>query len=286
MLDLSSLTISQMASLNRISTQALRLYSNKGLIQPVTVDNQTKYRYYDIRQSCNIDFIVYLKSIGMTLSEIKTYFENGSASYVFSQLNTCLLKVEQEQQRLNTVKASIQRLLNRMQMLEHSPAMNTILIEKLPARVIHTYKIKSDFHIDGHKNYERLLRNMKNFLSKKKVPLNYFTNVGYIIPQDNFMEKDFIATSLFIYGDEYSQSLLDSTDIEENNFLCCYFKEYQQEITFREKIFSELKRKNYKVIGDYICEPIIEFPVFNNIIRSSIIRIQIPITTNANSDNK
>ena len=50
-MDLQRLTIGQMAKLNRISQQTLRLYDREGLLTPMITDPNTGYRYYHIIQS-------------------------------------------------------------------------------------------------------------------------------------------------------------------------------------------------------------------------------------------
>ena len=43
-MDLQRLTIGQMAKLNRISQQTLRLYDREGLLRPMIIDPHTGYR--------------------------------------------------------------------------------------------------------------------------------------------------------------------------------------------------------------------------------------------------
>ena len=45
-MDLQKLTIGQMAELNHISEQTLRLYDRVGLLKPRYIDRATGYRYY------------------------------------------------------------------------------------------------------------------------------------------------------------------------------------------------------------------------------------------------
>ena len=66
------LTIGQMAKLNQISEQTLRLYDKKGLLSPSKRGDGNRYRYYDIKQSAVLDMIQYMKSLGMNLRDIKT----------------------------------------------------------------------------------------------------------------------------------------------------------------------------------------------------------------------
>lgn len=266
-----------MAEFNGISSQTLRLYSNFGLITPISVDPVTRYRYYDIEQSYIIDIIVYLKSLGMTLTDIKEYFDSTSVENIFDKLNSQLVNIEREERRLKTVKSSIKQLLGRIQFIEHQPLMNTILLERFPARFIHSYRINSDFHIDGCKMYEKMLRNMKGYFNHKGLPLNYFTNIGSIITKDAFLNENFTSTEIFIYGDVYSRQILDYRMISKNHYLCCYFNKHEEEMECRAKLLDEIRKKNYYVVGDFICEPIMELPILNNIGRNSIIRIQIPV---------
>ena len=69
------LTIGQMAKLNNISKQALRLYDRIGLLKPHYVDEQTGYRYYNIKQCARLDMIQYMKELGMSLKQIKEHLD-------------------------------------------------------------------------------------------------------------------------------------------------------------------------------------------------------------------
>ena len=42
-----------------------------GLLKPCYVDEQTHYRYYEIKQNARLDMIQYMKELGMELREIK-----------------------------------------------------------------------------------------------------------------------------------------------------------------------------------------------------------------------
>ena len=72
------LSIGQMARINHISIQTLRLYDKMGLLKPVAVDAGSGYRYYSILQCAKLDLIGSLKQCGLSLKEIGSYFENGN----------------------------------------------------------------------------------------------------------------------------------------------------------------------------------------------------------------
>ena len=74
-LDVKKMTIGQMARMNHISEQTLRLYDREGLLSPLGRDEKNGYRYYDIRQSAQLDMIQYMKALGMPLKEIRVHMK-------------------------------------------------------------------------------------------------------------------------------------------------------------------------------------------------------------------
>ncbi len=50
------LTIGQMAELNHVSSQTLRLYDKKGLLSPAYQGESNGYRYYHVDQCERLDF--------------------------------------------------------------------------------------------------------------------------------------------------------------------------------------------------------------------------------------
>ncbi|WDP90370.1 MAG: MerR family transcriptional regulator [Desulfobacter sp.] len=68
----------EMAQMHQISKQTLIYYDKIGLFRPREVDSATGYRYYHPDQCEDLDIILFLKSLGMTLREIKTYRNQDS----------------------------------------------------------------------------------------------------------------------------------------------------------------------------------------------------------------
>ena len=63
----------EMAKMHHISKQTLIYYDKIGLFRPMEVDPATGYRYYHLDQCEDLDIIIFLKSLGMKLKEIKAY---------------------------------------------------------------------------------------------------------------------------------------------------------------------------------------------------------------------
>ena len=69
------ISIGEMAKINRTTVPTLRLYDSMGLLTPYYTDEETHYRYYDIKQNARFDMIQYMKELGMELKEIKEFAE-------------------------------------------------------------------------------------------------------------------------------------------------------------------------------------------------------------------
>ena len=64
------LTISDFARLARLTTKALRIYDEAGLLRPVEVDRSNGYRRYALRQLRTAQLIALLRGADMSLAEI------------------------------------------------------------------------------------------------------------------------------------------------------------------------------------------------------------------------
>ncbi len=74
------ISITELARLRNVSTETLRHYDRIGLFKPSYVDPDTGYRYYSILyQNEKLGTIRELQQLGMSLHEIKDYYENRNA---------------------------------------------------------------------------------------------------------------------------------------------------------------------------------------------------------------
>ena len=73
--------IGEMAQMNHVSTQTLRLYARNKLLEPEYLDPETGYRYYTLDQCAKLDLIRALKSCRLSLDRIKEIFELSACCF-------------------------------------------------------------------------------------------------------------------------------------------------------------------------------------------------------------
>ena len=107
-------TIGEFSRITSISVKALRLYHDKGLLQPSFVDQDTHYRYYANRDIETGAVISELKSMKFSLSEIKNALsEMTDEADMTHVLSLKKAKINQEIESLKTISSVIDVILTK-----------------------------------------------------------------------------------------------------------------------------------------------------------------------------
>ena len=69
--------IGEIAKIKHVTIKALRFYDRVGLLKPAYVDPETGYRYYSSEQLFQVEMILYLRRLNVSVAEIKFLFEHS-----------------------------------------------------------------------------------------------------------------------------------------------------------------------------------------------------------------
>jgi DNA-binding transcriptional MerR regulator len=122
------LKIGYFARLSQVTVKTLHYYDKTGLLKPAHVDPFTNYRYYAIDQLAQLNRILALKDLGLSLEQI-AYLLDG---YVAPQEVRGMLRLRQAQLReqAKAVAAELARVearLRQMDMEETMPDLEVVL---------------------------------------------------------------------------------------------------------------------------------------------------------------
>jgi DNA-binding transcriptional MerR regulator len=276
-MELDKLTIGQMAKINAVSIQALRLYDREGLLKPLIVDESSGYRYYHINQSARLDMIQYMKDYGLTLRKIKEHIKHKNVEDTVEFLKKRYVEIDQEIEALKYNQKEIGRAIENYQRYENLPKDNQIFIEYVGERYIFIHQAeKNYFDQDGY-GYELLLHELKKALICKKLPLTYYRNVGTIMRKENIKPGNLLCNEAFVLVDENFRDNEDVERIPPGMYISMCSDDFYEEMELAERLIAEIEERDLEIIGDYICEVITEFPAFRENIRDMFFKIQIPI---------
>ena len=236
------LTIGQMAKLNRISEQTLRLYEKKGLLQPVSRDDLTGYRFYDIRQSAVLDMIRYMKALGMNLKEIKIQLKEKDMCYMHEILKQRQNQIDKDILELKCQRRAVQRTIESFERYKCAPPDGTIVLEYIGKRFL--YCIDSGINVYDHDlgTYEKMLRDLKNELEINRLPQTYFYNAGTILRKDNLLQKKFYSSEVFVFVERQFVPAELITVLEPGMYLCIYCDNFYKEKEYICRLLDEIQR--------------------------------------------
>lgn len=272
------LSIGKMAELNHTTIATLRLYDKEGLLKPTYTDPETGYRYYDIQKNARLDMIQYMKELGMSLSEIRSVFESKDLARIESILSEKNEQIYREISELKIQQNAVERSIRALERYRKSPVRGTISLEFIDRRYIWAIPCPVNFYEGSLADYEDCLTELRNALIRNQIPEIHTYSTGTSIRQTDFESRTFTADRIFIM-DDYAlyKSRKDLAILDAGMYACIYADSYDDEVSYADRLFEYCRENNYYISGDYICEVLSEFNVFDENRRHMFLRLQIPV---------
>lgn len=271
--------IGKMAAMNRISVPTLRLYDEKGLLKPRYVDPNTGYRYYDINQNARLDMIAYMKELGMSLAQITQALQKEDISLIEELLSQKNEQIHQQMRQLKAQHDAVEQAIMSIERYRKSPATGTFSLEYIDRRFAWGIPCSYNFYLDDIHSYEKSLRELRWRLEEKGVQQIHSYNIGTSILQDDFLEERFVADRIFIFTNTRDQGDLSALQVVESGmYACVYLDNYDDEMCYARQLRNYCREMGYHIAGDYICEVMTGFNVFDNDPRSMFLRLQVLVT--------
>ena len=264
------LSIGKMAEMNQVTVPTLRLYDQLGLLKPRHVDGETGYRYYDINQNARLDMIAYMKELGMSLKEIQGVLEAEDLALIEQILARKNEQIHQQIRDLRLRHNAVERAIASIERYRKSPATGTIALEYIDRRYIWGISCPENFYEKDISSYEQALTNLRKALLEKNCPQIHSYNTGTSITRENFARAHFVADRVFIFIDQHAQAY-------SGMYACIYLDHYDDEIACAGKLLAFCRNNGYRIAGDYLCEVLTEFNVFDGDQRSMFVRLQVPV---------
>lgn len=272
------LSIGKMAEMNQVTVPTLRLYDQLGLLKPRHVDGQTGYRYYDINQNARLDMIAYMKELGMSLKEIQGVLEAEDIALIEQILARKNEQIHEQMRALRLRHNAVERAIASIERYRKSPATGTIALEYIDRRYVWGIPCPENFYEKDIASYEQALMDLRRALLKKNCPQIHSYNIGTSITRENFAQGRFVADRVFIFTDQQAQACgLTASVVDSGMYACIYLDHYDDEIACAGKLLAFCRNNGYRVAGDYLCEVLTEFNVFDGDQRSMFLRLQVPV---------
>ncbi|MEQ8674839.1 MAG: MerR family transcriptional regulator [Aggregatilineales bacterium] len=129
------LSIGQFAQIGQVTIKLLRYYDRIGLLKPVSINDETGYRYYVIEQLADLNRIIALKNLGLSLKEIRAMLhDNVSLPEMRGMLK---LKQAEIRQQLEQSQRQLSEVETRLSLLEGGSTQIDVAFKSIaPQKVI------------------------------------------------------------------------------------------------------------------------------------------------------
>jgi len=135
------LKIGEFSKLCYVTVKTLRYYEKIGLLMPHEVDKWTGYRYYEVSQMKELNDIVRLKHLGLSLEEIRDMKEEGDGMMSPEAIDKALAAAESD---LATVRKRITELKALRGFSTNQNFMENITIKPLPGGEVASFRKRID----------------------------------------------------------------------------------------------------------------------------------------------
>lgn len=271
------ISITEMAKLRNISTETLRHYDRIDLLKPVHLDPDTGYRYYSITQYEKIGTIRELKNLGMSLREIKEYFDNRNVESSRILLTEQKKKIDEQIDKLIRIRQEINAKIDFLDIVRTTDLNDEIRIKHFKARqyVYFNRTVSDDIELSYDSvSLERVLSK-----SKQSMPIFATNRYGGLVSRADILKnvKPLSAKMIILYDGEEDVDECNIIEAPEGDYLCMFYvgNFWNREESI-EKMLTYMKENDLVLAGDVLQMQWVDFAITDNLDDISY-EFQIPV---------
>lgn len=199
------LDIGEMAELCGVSTRALRLYHEKGILEPAQIDASTGYRRYALWQIPLVDQITLLQTVGFSLDEIAHVVREGDREMLRDRLADKMDELARKRHQIDMAERLSRQLFSSLDEERQPLVYGHIQLERLPEQPILIFPVRPREEYEGTEEgyYEEAYSEVRGKLKQAGVSGAAVLDMGDIIPFDQLSEGALAITSVYLPAGDY-----------------------------------------------------------------------------------
>ena len=243
--------IGEMSKIHKISIKTLRYYDEQGLFVPTYISPDTGYRYYSVYQFDRLRLIKFMKSLGLSLDEIKNQLNSLNAEQYMTALRKQCTLLEEKIQSEILVKHFIEQRISDIENARNAEK-NRAFIEFLPEQRIIFYPRK----ISSRDDFEKAVL---DFQTQYKFELR-IERLGQVLSVENLKSGIFnVFCGLQLQADENNKYKGNVSKIPAGHFATIYYSRVTDDSDpYWFKLLEEVKNSSFEVSGNAVRTIILE----------------------------
>lgn len=237
------LTTAQFAKLHKVNRRTLHYYDTIGLFSPKS-KGENGYRYYELSQSVEFEYIRMLKELHMSIEEIQTYLEHPTPEKFLKIAEQKEFEIDQELKRLKQMKKLLKVKKEQVYFCENLKEQE-IRIEECREEKIRI--LPYDF---AEEEMEHLFAAIKDVWSIEQIRMG----IGSVISLEKIEERKFE-----VYDGIYTPILCNTPSEEvavkpRGNYLCGYQRGRWENLPYLYEKMMEFAKDNQLKLTGYAYE--------------------------------
>ena len=237
--EMKRLTTAQFAKLHEVNKRTLHYYDQIGLFRPLT-KAENGYRYYDISQSIDFEYIRMLKELNMSIEEIETYRKNPTPADFLKIVNEKEKEIDKQIQKLKDIKTVMQRKKEKIVFCETLQEQE-IRIEECKSERLLVYPY--DF---SEGDISQIFSHLKDIWGIEQIRMG----MGSFISLDNVYKMNFDKYEGIYTIALNKKSVPNSLIKPQGKYLCGYQKgKWDKLPTLYQKMLDYATKNNLQLTG-------------------------------------
>ena len=237
--EMKRLTTAQFAKLHEVNKRTLHYYDDIGLFCPLTKE-ENGYRYYDISQSIDFEYIRMLKELNMSIKEIEMYRKQPTPDNFLKIADTKEQELDKEIRKLKNIKRILQAKKEQIVFCE-SLQEQEIRVEECKSERILTFPY--DFSED---DIYQIFSPLKSTWGIEQIRMG----IGSFISLDNVYNMNFTKYDGIYTIALNNKSVSNSFIKPKGRYLCGYQKGTWDKLPeMYQKILDYSKKHDVKLTG-------------------------------------
>lgn len=245
--------IGDIAEMFQLSVQTLRFYEKIGLFQPALIEESTGYRYYHWEQFERLRHILFLRSLGLSLKDIKHQLDVQHSTEYKSLLENYSTALEQRIRSDTLLKRYIDVKIESLELASYLPKNETLFMLYPSTTVLRHDCVKSSY---TRKEMELMILEL---ISKYRLKPG-IDGVGQFFSLDALTDEkgSLLTAGLFVTEEVFTEETYTIAadrimTLPKGVYAVMYYDTTTQlSFPYVQKLLEDIRRKSFRPCGDII----------------------------------
>lgn len=247
MKNLKLFSVGQFAKMHNINKRTLHYYDEIDLLKPAVVE-ENGYRYYSYYQSVELELILIMRRLGLSIDEILEYTKDRSVDKLIELFSGQVDLLNKTIIRLSNTKSYIEGKLEQLSTLQDIEEDKIEIIELEEEKLL----VSEKYRDDSNEEYFRLMRSFNSIVKRES---DIGSKFGNRISVENIYKNKLLSYDRFFMTAKASKTIIEQDNIwfdtkPAGKYIRVYTKgDWNKIIEIYKQIVEYCNKNNYELEG-------------------------------------